>query len=205
MVQKIDRKERGVGMQNFQYAPAWDEFVHIVKIHSPRAHRFLSQHFPARTERKIRLKESKEPKIPFTICDETFALVKTHLDKLEYLGPVAVSCDDTKLFSTLRLHWDQKKGTYFLLGGVGPPIAVPDPESVSKYMNDPNIVKGTKARTGGWYKYPSPRFLPVVVAALPITDNFPVPKLLDLHTKIIYGLLSKDIIIISYSCEGYRD
>ncbi|THU91799.1 hypothetical protein K435DRAFT_580168, partial [Dendrothele bispora CBS 962.96] len=30
MVQKVDRDERGVGMQNFLYAPAWDEFVHIV-------------------------------------------------------------------------------------------------------------------------------------------------------------------------------
>ncbi|EEB97356.1 hypothetical protein MPER_03340 [Moniliophthora perniciosa FA553] len=29
MVQKIDRKDRGVGMQNFTYAPAWDEFVQI--------------------------------------------------------------------------------------------------------------------------------------------------------------------------------
>ncbi|KAJ3764579.1 hypothetical protein FB446DRAFT_611669, partial [Lentinula raphanica] len=29
MMQKIDRDERGVGMQNFRYAPEWDEFVHI--------------------------------------------------------------------------------------------------------------------------------------------------------------------------------
>ncbi|KAK7023575.1 hypothetical protein VNI00_016661 [Paramarasmius palmivorus] len=145
MVQKIDQKERGVGMQNFQYAPAWDEFIHIVKIHSPQAYRFLAQQFPARMERQIRFKESKESTVPFTISEETFDLVKSHLDALEYSGPVAVSCDNTKLFSTLRLHWDQKRQTYFLLGGVGPPIAVPDPESVSKYMNDPEIIRGTKA------------------------------------------------------------
>lgn len=54
MVQKNDRDSRGVGMQNFLYAPAWDEFVHIVSIHSPRAHKFLSQHFPARTTRNFR-------------------------------------------------------------------------------------------------------------------------------------------------------
>lgn len=53
MVQKVDRDDRGVGMQNFDFAPAWDEFTHIVAIHSPRAHKFLSQHFAARTPRNI--------------------------------------------------------------------------------------------------------------------------------------------------------
>ena len=34
MVSKVDKEERGVGMQNFRYSPAWDEFVHIVSIHT---------------------------------------------------------------------------------------------------------------------------------------------------------------------------
>ena len=51
MVQKVDREKRGVGMQNFLYAPAWEEFTHIVSIHSPRAHKFLSAHFQAPTMR----------------------------------------------------------------------------------------------------------------------------------------------------------
>ena len=54
MVTKVNKEERGVGMQNFKYAPAWDEFVHIVSIHSPRAHKFLREHFPARTIQNIR-------------------------------------------------------------------------------------------------------------------------------------------------------
>jgi len=54
MVTKVDKEERGVGMQNFTYAPAWDEFVHIVSIHSPKTHKFLSEHLPARTIRNIR-------------------------------------------------------------------------------------------------------------------------------------------------------
>lgn len=56
MVQKIDRQERGVGLQNFKYAPAWDEFVNILSIHSPRARTFLATHFQARTDRSIRYK-----------------------------------------------------------------------------------------------------------------------------------------------------
>jgi hypothetical protein len=53
MVTKIDKEERGVRMQNFSYTPAWDEFVHIVSIHSPRAHKFLLEHFPAQSMRNI--------------------------------------------------------------------------------------------------------------------------------------------------------
>ena len=49
MVTKIDKEEHGVGMQNFAYAPAWDEFVHIISIHSPRAYKFLSEHPPTRS------------------------------------------------------------------------------------------------------------------------------------------------------------
>lgn len=51
---KQDKEPRGVGMQNFKYAPAYDEFMHIIHIHSPRAYAFLRQHLPARSERSIR-------------------------------------------------------------------------------------------------------------------------------------------------------
>jgi DNA gyrase/topoisomerase IV subunit A len=54
MVEKVDRTERGVGMQNFAYAPAWDEFTHIVALHSPRAYQFLTKHFQARTLKSFR-------------------------------------------------------------------------------------------------------------------------------------------------------
>lgn len=42
IVSKMDREDQGVGMQNFSYPPAYDEFIHVVNIHSPRAHRFLT-------------------------------------------------------------------------------------------------------------------------------------------------------------------
>lgn len=54
MVQKADREERGVGMQNFHYTPAFDEFVHVVSIESKAAHRQLDRHFKVRGLRSIR-------------------------------------------------------------------------------------------------------------------------------------------------------
>lgn len=54
VVTKYDREERGIGMQNFHYAPAWDEMCHILKIHSPRAFESLSSYLPARSARNFR-------------------------------------------------------------------------------------------------------------------------------------------------------
>ena len=44
MVLKSDKDSRGVGMQNFQYAPNLVECAHIVYTHSPKAYRFLQEH-----------------------------------------------------------------------------------------------------------------------------------------------------------------
>jgi hypothetical protein len=54
MVQKYDCEERGVGKQNFQYAPAWEEMCHIIRIHSPRAYRSLKEYLPMPDERTLR-------------------------------------------------------------------------------------------------------------------------------------------------------
>jgi hypothetical protein len=80
------------------------------------------------------------------ICDRTFALAKAHLAVLDYHGPVALACDDTKLFATLRLFWDKKEESYFLIGACGGPIHVPDVDAAQEVLVDPNIKKATKVR-----------------------------------------------------------
>ncbi|KAJ3770857.1 hypothetical protein FB446DRAFT_646265 [Lentinula raphanica] len=204
MVNKIDRKDRGVGMQNFTYTPAWDEFAHIVSIHSPRAYDFLQRHFPARDRRSFRSMQSRKPKLPLTICDETFSLVKSRLDALGYSGPVAVACDDTKLFSSLRLYWDStegQNGSYVLVGGTKGPIVVENPDDVERYMKDPSITKGTKVRL--WIAIiPFPKMSPIVVAAQAISDDLGVSALHALHNQVIMGLLDHGVDVASYSCDG---
>ncbi len=54
MVMKVDRTERGVGLQNFHYAPAWDEFCHIINIHSPRAYQAMVRQLAGRGTRSYR-------------------------------------------------------------------------------------------------------------------------------------------------------
>ncbi|KAK6984122.1 hypothetical protein R3P38DRAFT_3333004 [Favolaschia claudopus] len=54
MATQTDREERGVGMQNFKYAPAYDEFCNIIRINSPAAYRAFQEHLPGRSERSFR-------------------------------------------------------------------------------------------------------------------------------------------------------
>lgn len=78
------------------------------------------------------------------ICDRTFKLAKTHLVELDYHGPVALACDDTKLFAALRLFWDKKEGCYFLVGACSGPLRVPDVDAAREALENPEIRKATK-------------------------------------------------------------
>ena len=86
------------------------------------------------------------------ICDRTFELAKAHLVDLDYRGPVALACDDTKLFAALRLFWDKKEGCYFLVGACGGPLRVPDVNAAQEALNNPEIKLATKV--SGVYQAP---------------------------------------------------
>ncbi len=50
----LNTPERGVGLQNFTYAPAWEELCHIIQIHSPRAYGALKEYLPMPDKRSLR-------------------------------------------------------------------------------------------------------------------------------------------------------
>ena len=68
------------------------------------------------------------------ICPATFELVKSYLDTLKYDGMAGLSCDDTKLFSVLRLFWDGEKAKHFLIGSTEGPLEVADPEHMREVL-----------------------------------------------------------------------
>ncbi|KAF9780748.1 hypothetical protein BJ322DRAFT_1011530 [Thelephora terrestris] len=201
MCTELDKADRGVGLQNFKYAPAWDELCHIIYIVSPRAYRILRDYFPARTKRSFRQKEAREPGFPMGICDRTFRLAKTHLDELHYNGPVALACDDTKVFAALRLFWNKNEESYFLVGACGGPLRVPDVETAQELLDDPEIKKATKIRL--WcMTIPVDGIAPIILAVLPISDSESSVSLRPHLTKILLGLIKEKIQVVSYSCDG---
>ena len=83
------------------------------------------------------------------ICKWTFQLIVEHLAALHHTGPVGLSCDNTKLFSSLRLYWDSEKDSYFLVGGVDGPYRVPDADSIKDIIAQGRIQKATKVHFCG--------------------------------------------------------
>lgn len=158
------KKERGVGKQNFQYAPGFKEFMLILRSHGRSAYEFVAKHLPMMEDRSIlyvvsvinecvaliasqrKFNELRVPRFPVSICPRSFDLVHDHLTKLAYTGPVGLSCDDTKLSSALQPYWDRDAGCYFILGGSGDPIRVPDVESFQELINEATVKKATKVR-----------------------------------------------------------
>ncbi|KAF7364532.1 hypothetical protein MVEN_00322200 [Mycena venus] len=204
MVMKTDKLERGVGMQNFKYPPAWDELCHIVKIHRPSAAKALCEHFPVRGDRNFRTKEAREPReprFPMEIGYRPFQLVKEHLNALDYHGPVDLSCDETKLFPGLRMYPDGKDKVDYLVGAVEGPIRVADPDAMKAILEDANVKKATKVRV--WcLSIPLPGITPLVVAAMPIPNDMTAEDLLIPLEKILYGLLNRKIRMVSYTSHG---
>ncbi|KAJ7292486.1 hypothetical protein C8J57DRAFT_1456964 [Mycena rebaudengoi] len=192
MVTKLDREERGVGMQNFTYAPAYDEFCNVMRISSPEAYRTFQKHLPARSAESFRAKESREPRFPMDICERSFELAAEHLKALKYDGPVNLSCDDTKLFPSMRLYWDGSKDSHFLVGGADGPIRVADPEQVKKVIEETRQKQATKIRL--WcITVPVDGVTPIIVAALPILGDMKSDQLLIWLKKVVNGLLDHKI------------
>ena len=81
------------------------------------------------------------PRFPTGICDRTFELARKYLDDLQYgNGPVALSCDDTKLHAAWRTYYDSEKDTHYLVGGTD---AAPMPVANVDELNA--IIRGASA------------------------------------------------------------
>lgn len=59
-----------------------------------------------------------------SLTDETFSLVRDHLQTLGYYGPVSLSCDDTKLTPAWKVCKSKDNKSALLVGAIGGPITV---------------------------------------------------------------------------------
>ncbi|KAJ8700697.1 hypothetical protein PTI98_003700 [Pleurotus ostreatus] len=201
MVTKVDRTERGVGTQNFHYAPAWDEFCHIINIHSPRAYQAMVRQLAGRGTRSYREKEARLPRFPMKICNESFQRLKNQLTALGYVGPVGLSCDDTKLLPSLRLYWDKDENSYFLVGGVDGPIRVVNADEIKQALRDASVVKAEKLRI--WcVTIPLPKVTPIIFACMGIPNDLSASTLYVYLKQVLNGLIENDIPVVSYACDG---
>lgn len=93
-----------------------------------------------------RLHRSRQARFPIGIQERTFSLIVQKLQQLQYSGPVALSCDDTKLLASLRPYYDPDREGYFLLGHVGQPLELLDHEAFRTVIKENKLEKATKVR-----------------------------------------------------------
>ncbi|KAH7906400.1 hypothetical protein BJ138DRAFT_1016289 [Hygrophoropsis aurantiaca] len=196
-----ERSERGVGLQNFEYTPCFEEFAHMCAITSPEAYRLLSKAIQLPTVRNLQLKRSRTPRFPIGICERTFELAEEYTKKLHYNGPLGLSCDDTKLHPAFRTYWDPIKKCHLLVGGVDEPMVVADPDELQAILRAARDKKATKIHL--WcLQIPLPNMAPIIVAAKAIPNNLSASQLAPLSLKLITGLLERNLTVVSYSCDG---
>lgn len=66
------------------------------------------------------------------------------LKKLNYYGPVGLSCDDTKLTPAFRPYYDKTTDKHYLLGSTGKPMVLADPDDLANVIEQGILEKATK-------------------------------------------------------------
>ena len=149
-----------VGKQNFIYHPDIVKFVHIIQTHSTHTYNAIKEFLPLPSVQTLqyvfiwfrfqthlillRLHRSKQPHFPIGIQDRTYIAVIEKLNQLEYDGPVALSCDDTKLLASLWPYYDHDHAGYYLMEHIGEPFHLPDPDSFREVVDGHEMQKATK-------------------------------------------------------------
>ena len=169
-----------------------------------------------------RRNRAKAPRFPTDICAETFERARRYINDLGYgSGPVALSCDDTKLHAAWRTYYDKEKDTHFLVGGTNGPMAVANVEEMNEILrNSSDGDKATKVRLPClvchlslahhmhrqlrlWCLHPTlPKVPPLILAAKAIPNNLTVDELFTMLKKILYGLIGVGVGVVSYACDG---
>src|ERR1700720_838622 len=91
------------------------------------------------------------PQFPISICDRTFKLASEYVTSLKYKGPLALSCDDTKLHLGLCTYWDSTQKCHFLIGTTGKPIAITDESMIRDLVEKYKMDAATKVSSSHVY------------------------------------------------------
>ncbi|KAJ4476392.1 hypothetical protein C8J55DRAFT_431762 [Lentinula edodes] len=177
------------------------QLAQTIAMISPSAYRALKIYIPLPEVRTFQWQRAVLPKFPVDIQPRTFALAKAHLDELNFHGPVALSCDDTKLQVALRPYYDVDRESWCVLGSTGEPMLISDPDEYCKVVNKGAVEKASKLRL--WCMQTCCPGIPShILAAKAIPSTLPAEELFRYSRALIDGLLSKGILVCSYACDG---
>jgi len=135
------------------------------------------------------------------ISEKTFQLAHDHLKQIDYNGPVALSCDDTKLLASFCPYFDKELDGYYVMGHVGKPFQLLDPSSFNDITGNSDLEKASKLRL--WcLQVPIPNVSTIILAVLGISNKQKANVLFKYLWDIINGLIDHNIKIASYAADG---
>ena len=80
---------------------------------------------------------SQLPLFPRFICNDCFLLAQGYMVSIDYSGPIALACDDTKLHPSLQVVWDNSLNSNVLIGTtLNKPVLVANPEELQKLLEE---------------------------------------------------------------------
>ena len=84
-----------------------------------------------------RMVRSQLPLFPRFICNDCFLLAQGYMVSIDYSGPIALACDDTKLHPSLQVVWDNSLNSNVLIGTtLNKPVLVANPEELQKLLEE---------------------------------------------------------------------
>lgn len=82
-----------------------------------------------------RMLRSQLPLFPRFISNDCFLLAQGYINSLNYSGPIALACDDTKLHPSLQVVWDNSENLNILIGStLNKPVPVASPEALQDLL-----------------------------------------------------------------------
>ncbi|KAF8325537.1 uncharacterized protein EI90DRAFT_2932034 [Cantharellus anzutake] len=205
--QRMDRLKHGKSMRGIWYPPAFHEFVNNLSLLSPAASRVFTRALGGPKLRSLRSIRAKEPRFTPGISPINITIAIETLKKLNYLGPVCIAVDDTKIQPGLRAFQDSSS-TWFAIGNVGDPICIKQPDDadpsaqeIADKLRSTNTLQAEKVRLY-LLIIPLPRVPPIPLAAIAMG-----PKTAAVDLKLwfdnIYALLeAKGCRPIALACDG---
>ncbi|KAF9779588.1 hypothetical protein BJ322DRAFT_1167867 [Thelephora terrestris] len=207
MVGKSDQQERKVGNQNFRYTKEVVDFSQLIMTISPQSCNF--RRFAIYSDDRIL--RSQSHKFPRTICSECFARARDYVDSVEYAGPVALGCDDTKLHPSLQVYWDTALETHVLVGTTSAEvIKVGNPEELEQLLLEYKDQVATKtdnvlSKLRLWcIVIPLIGIPSMIVAAEAIPNDLSASDSYTKSLAVIEGLMSHGVNLVSYATDGVQ-
>ncbi|KAJ6493278.1 hypothetical protein C8R45DRAFT_1073220 [Mycena sanguinolenta] len=200
LVMKQNRIEHGKSLKNIKYNEEFNQFCDVLASTSPKAYETFRKQFGGPGLRSQRQKRAKLPGFEPDISSANVSRARDILNKLDYMGPLALSWDDTSLEASLSV-FQKTKEICVILGGVDGAIPVTENDDLDDLFAKAQLRKADKLRVYV-LSIPLPKIPPILVAAIARGSTVTAKDLSEMHFALAKLLHECDIHPISMSSDG---